>query len=103
VYGARCRFSPKKYLGDIIMLTFTVHQLSNPPTCLGVLKGPFGVRIFYNKPAGLKAVDSLKKLLPLPERVQLKDRILESSLPERGETPEMEQLVAEALPSGYVM
>ena len=86
------------------MVKFTVEQFENPPTTFGVLQGTFGVRVFNNQMAGLKAVDGLEQFLPLQERERLKELILASrKLPDRGENLEMEELVSEALPTNRVM
>jgi len=86
------------------MVKFTIGQLEKPPTIYGMLQGPFGVRVFYNQPAGLLAVERVREYLAAGEEERLKRRIQSAKkLPVRGETPEMEELVAEALPAKYVM
>lgn len=86
------------------MVTFTIGQLEKPPTVYGMLRGSFGVRVFYNQPAGLRAVEQVREYLAAGEEERLKKRIQSTKkLPERGETPELEELVAQALPPKYVM
>ncbi len=86
------------------MVKFTVEQLENPPTVFGILQGDFGVRVFYNQQAGIRAIEDLSQFLSGEEQRKLKDLVLcDRKLPVHGETVEMEELVAEALPTNYVM
>ena len=86
------------------MVIFTVGQVEVLHLFYGMLQGPFGVRVFFNQPAGFKAVDQVKGFLLAGEEEHLKSKIQASkNLPARGWSPEMEELVGEALPPRYVM
>lgn len=85
-----------------MLIRFTVGQLAHPPTKYGVLSGPFGNDVVFNKPAGRLAIENRGEFMSDKQQAARYQEVLACDLPERGDTLEEEQLVATEPPT-YVM
>jgi hypothetical protein len=86
------------------MVIFTLMKIENPPIVYGLLEGTFGARVFFNKMAGMVAIEEIAQFIPQDEIEHIKEAILNcAKLPVRGDSEELEYFVAKAPPPKYIM